>query len=43
MENIIYILRDNPEAVVTICMGCVGFIVYHLGKAVGIKQERGNK
>jgi hypothetical protein len=40
MENIIYILRDYPEAVATICMSAVGFICYHLGRATE-RQEGG--
>ena len=36
MENIIYILRDNTEAVTFICVSI-------MGKALGIQQERGNQ
>ena len=43
MENIIYILRDNTEAVTFICVSIIGYLCFHMGKAVGIEQERGNQ
>lgn len=43
MENIIYILRDNPAEVAVLCTMVVGFLCFHMGKATGIQQERGNQ
>jgi hypothetical protein len=40
MENIIYILRDNTEAVIFICVSIIGYLCFHMGRALG-RQEGG--
>jgi hypothetical protein len=40
MENIIYILRDNPAEVAVLCTMAVGFLCFHMGRALG-RQEGG--
>jgi len=41
MENIIYFIRDNSAEVSVLCTMAIGFICFHMGRALG-RQERGN-
>jgi len=41
MENIIYFIRDNSAEVSVLCAMAIGFLCFHMGRALG-RQEGGN-